>query len=84
MEQPSPTERDPEAVDTKKLVGRVTRIASILFMGVGAVIMATGGDMILGGVLFLIGLVDLVLLPRVLEKVMIQKLQQRQDANKVE
>ena len=84
MEEPSRRDIQAKADETQKMVGLVTRIASVTFMVIGAVVMATGGDMILGGILFIIGLVDLVLLPRVLEKVMMEKLKQRQNRDRVE
>lgn len=70
---------DPKAAETQKLIHRVTRLAGVGFLAVGILILATGGDIILGSVLTIIGLTDIVLTPHIIEKVMIAKLKQRND-----
>ncbi|OFW88802.1 MAG: hypothetical protein A3J37_00475 [Alphaproteobacteria bacterium RIFCSPHIGHO2_12_FULL_45_9] len=70
---------DPKIAETQKLIHRVTRLAGVGFLGVGILILATGGDIILGSVLTIIGLTDIVLVPRIIEKMMIAKLKQRND-----
>lgn len=70
---------DPKIVENQKIIHRVTRLAGVGFLGVGILILATGGDIILGSVLTIIGLTDIVLIPHIIEKVMIAKLKQRND-----
>ena len=68
--------KPPSAEEAQKLIGRVTRLAGIVFLGLGAYILAIGSDVIVGSAVLLVGLTDIVLLPRILEKVMIQKLKE--------
>lgn len=70
---------DQQPLENQKLIGRITRIAGAMFLVVGILVMVMGGDMILGSVLALVGLTDLVLMPRIIETIITEKLKQRQN-----
>lgn len=65
--------------ESRKLIHRVTRIAGFGFLVGGIIVLATGGDIILGSVLTIVGLTDVVLVPHIIETVMVAKLNRRND-----
>jgi hypothetical protein len=72
-------QQETKALETQKLIHRITRLAGVGFLGGGILILVMGGDMILGSALTIVGLTDIVLIPRIIEKMMIAKLKQRND-----
>ncbi len=69
----------PSNEDTQKLVKKITRFAGFGFLAVGLIVLVTGGDLILGGALTIIGITDLVVLPDILEKIIRTKMEEKND-----
>lgn len=63
--------------ETQKIIRKITRLAAIGFLVIGLLVLVTGGGIILGSVLVLIGLTDIVLVPHFLEKMITAKFIQR-------
>lgn len=73
------SELDPQDETTQKLIRKITRGAAIVFLIGGILLLALGENMILGAALTLIGLTDIVFVPRILETIITAKLKQRND-----
>ena len=63
--------------ESQKLIHKILRFSGIGFLAMGILVLLTGGGIILGSVLTLIGITDLVLVPHIIETIILAKLKQK-------
>ncbi|HAJ89810.1 MAG TPA: hypothetical protein DCM27_02160 [Rhodospirillaceae bacterium] len=70
---------DPQNDQIQKLIRKITRLAAVGFLVSGLFILVMGHNIILGAILALIGLTDLVFIPRILETIIMAQFKHRND-----
>lgn len=80
MDQPEPDITPTPSLtpdESQKLIHKILRFSGIGFLALGIIVLLTGGGIILGSALTLIGITDLILMPHIIETIILAKLKQR-------